>query len=269
MSQLFNRNLLKIHRDRATLKLHDHDFLVQFSSEDIMERIDSMTMAPDNILDLGARSGILTNNLLTKYPEANLTACDISDQMLSLNCAKNKLLLDEEAIDFAPKSFSLITSVLNTHWINDLPLFLKKISQILTGDGVFIASLFGGTTLKNLRKAIIKAEIASNLGHAAHISPFANADDIYRLLQQAGFAFVVVDSQKIEVEYESPFDLMRDLQDMGEANNLTEGAKVLPKSVLQQLSLASTESFIDNFEIITLTCSKSNAAFTCDKDDQN
>ncbi|MES2214809.1 MAG: SAM-dependent methyltransferase, partial [Pseudomonadota bacterium] len=166
-------------------------------------------------------------------------------------------------------SFSLITSVLNSHWINDLPRFFKKISQVLAEDGVFIASLFGGMTLKNLRRAIIKAEIASGLGHSAHISPFANADDIYRLLQQAGFAFVVVDSQKIEVEYESPFDLMRDLQDMGEANNLTEGSRILPKSLLQQLSAANTEAFLDNFEIITLTCSKSNVAFTCDKDDQD
>ncbi|MES2214666.1 MAG: SAM-dependent methyltransferase, partial [Pseudomonadota bacterium] len=75
MSPLFNRNLLKIHRDHAAHKLQDHDFLLQFSADDIMERIDSMTMMPSNILDIGARAGILTHHLLTKYPESNLIAC--------------------------------------------------------------------------------------------------------------------------------------------------------------------------------------------------
>jgi NADH dehydrogenase [ubiquinone] 1 alpha subcomplex assembly factor 5 len=266
---LFNRSLLQIHRNRAALKLHEHDFLIQFSAADIMERTDAMTMRPNDILELGARHGILTQSLLAKYPSSNIVACDISDKMLALNPAKHKIVLDEEKMNFECDTFSLIASVLNIHWINDLPKFLHNINKILTTDGVFIASLFGGTTLRNLRRTLVKAEISTHSTHTAHISPFASADDIYRLLQQAGFAFVVVDSQKIEVEYTSSIDLMHDLQDMGEANNLTQAPKLISKNVLSHIRANDVVPFIDHYEIITLTCSKdAKYTFTYGKDVQ-
>lgn len=245
-----------MHRNRAALKLHDHDFLIQFSSEDIMDRITTMTIRAHDILELGARSGTLTKRLLEKYPNSNITACDISQKMLTLNPALKKILLDEEEMEPESEKFSLIVSVLNTHWINDLPKFFKTINKTLTSDGVFIASLFGGTTLKNLRRALVKAEIATGHTHAAHISPFANADDIYKLLQRAGFASVVVDSQSIEVEYANPIDLMHDLQDMGEANNLIQASRLISKDLFHYMSANCSEPFIDHCEIITLTCSQ-------------
>lgn len=256
MNQLFDRNLLQIHRNRAADLLHEHDFLLQFSAQDIVERIKDLNFSSGNILELGARSGVLTEHLLAQYPQNHLTICDISAKMLAMNPAKHKILLDEEELDFESQNFALITSVLNIQWINDLPAFFKKINRTLTDDGMFIASFFGGITLRTLRQTLTQVEITENLGHSAHISPFANADDIYRLLQQAGFTFVVVDSQKIEVEYPQCIDLMRELQDMGEANNLTQGPKMLSKKLLYQLNNCTTKPFVDHFEIITLTCSR-------------
>ncbi len=102
---------------------------------------------------------------------------------------------------------------------------------------------------------MLQSEIESGAGHFPHISPFATAQDAYRLLQIAGFTFVITDVQKIELEYDSPLSCMKELQRMGESSNLIHGGKPLAKDVLQNLK---SGSFVDHVEIITVIASKTN-----------
>lgn len=256
--KIFDRNRLRLHRDRAAKAIERHNFLIELSSMDILERLMSMDVADKSILEIGARSGILTEKLIENYPHSEIVVTDISEAMLQLNPAKHKILLDEEGIektdlDSSAGGFDIITSVLNLHHINDIKKFFYDIAGLLKPEGVFIASMFGAGSLTNLRKFLLNSEIVTGAGHSPHVSPFATASDIYRLLQIAGFGFVVTDVQKAEVDYDSPLACMHELRNMGESSNLVHGIRSLTKAILQR---ARAGSFVDHAEIITLTASR-------------
>lgn len=251
--QIFDRNRLRLHRDRAAKTIERHSFLIELSSEDILERLMSMDIITDSILEIGARTGGLTRKLMTTYPSGNIIATDISEAMLKLNPAKNKMLLDEEEIALEAGRFDIIVSALNIHNINDIKKFFGSIARPLKPNGVFVASMFGAGSLANLRSFLLKVEIDTGSGHSPHISPFATANDIYRLLQLAGFEFIITDTHKVEVEYDNPIACMHELRNMGESSTLTRGTRPLTKAILQQ---AQSGAFIDYAEIITLTASR-------------
>ncbi len=249
MDNIFNRNLLKTHRDNASYNIKSHDFLINHSSNQIFDHVTAFEGSYKEILDLGSRHGLLTNKLIDRYKDSNITASDISDKMLSYNNAKNKIILDEENLSLNSK-FDLITSVLNAHWINDLPGFFRSVKNHLTDDGLFIFSMFCAPSLKNLRNTILKHESESESICSPHISPFVDPPDIYKLLQHSGFKFIILDLETIEVEYENPIALMRELKAMGESNNLTRSNNIIGKRALRRI--INEGLFVDNFEIASI-----------------
>ena len=98
-------------------------------------------------------------------------------------------VVDEEgALPFAPGSLDLIVSNLDMHWVNDLPGFMKRCRQALKPDGVFLASMLGGSTLQELRSAFTVADMERLGGIQAHVSPFAYGRDCGDLMASAGFS---------------------------------------------------------------------------------
>lgn len=251
MNHIFNRSLLKNHRDNASRLIDKHDFLIKLSSDRILEHIADLRPSYKKILDLGARNGFLTQKLMNKYPNSHIEATDISYQMLKSNPAKYKKILDEENMPSDISDFDLITSVLNAHWINDLPKFFKTLKQALNKDGILILSLFASPSLNKLRTHLLQTEISASSISSPHISPFITASDIYKLLQHAGFSFIIVENDNIEVEYDNILSLMKELKAMGESNNLIAAHPILPKAVVKKLS-NSPDIFVDSFEIVTL-----------------
>ncbi|EWM23628.1 putative methyltransferase mitochondrial-like protein [Nannochloropsis gaditana] len=128
------------------------------------------------------------------------------------------LVGDEEHLPFSPASFDLIVSNLSLHWINDLPGAMNQAREVLKPDGVFLASMFGGNTLKELRVAFQLAEQEREGGISPHVSPSAHVADCGSLLQAAGFALPTVDVDTITVSYPDALVLMEHLQGMGESS---------------------------------------------------
>lgn len=143
------------------------------------------------------------------------------------------LLADEEHLPFPPASFDLIISNLSLHWINDLPSAMGQACQVLKPDGVFLASMLGGSTLKELRVALQLAEQEREGGISPHISPAAHVADCGSLLQAAGFALPTVDVDTVTVMYPSALVLMEHLQGMGESS-----------AILTRRSHVSKETFL-------------------------
>lgn len=61
---------------------------------------------------------------------------------------------------------------MSLHWFNDLPGIFKSVNDCLKPDGVFMASLFGGETLYELRSSLQLAETERKGGLSPHLSPF-------------------------------------------------------------------------------------------------
>ena len=172
-----------------------------------------------------------------------------------------KLVADEEVLPFAPESFDLVVSVLSLHAVNDLPGALVQIRRILKPDGLFLAALFGGETLNELRASFGAGELEITGGISPRVSPFADVRALGGLLQRAGFALPVADSERTTVHYGEFKTLADDLRALGEANALVERDKrplrrdVLGAALSHYASEHSDEAgkLIATFDIAYLT----------------
>ena len=141
-------------------------------------------------------------------------------------------MLDEEELPFRSNFADIIVSSFCLHWINDLTRCLSRIMELLQPDGVFIGSMIGGESLFQLRCSLQLAENERKGGQGIHVSPLIQANDVGRLLQRTGFNMITVDTDEIVVNYPTMFELVTDLQDMGESSCSWNRSLHLERSVL-------------------------------------
>jgi len=89
-----------------------------------------------------------------------------------------KIVVDEEALPFAPESFDLIVSGMALHWVNDLPGVFAQARRCLAPDGLFLACMAGGASLIELRGALARAEDEILGGASPRVSPFVDVRDL-------------------------------------------------------------------------------------------
>ena len=116
--------------------------------------------------------------------------------------------------------FDLAISLYTLQTINDLPGALIQIHRALKPDGLFLAALFGGATLHELRESFAFAESETLGGISPHIAPFADVRDMGALLQRAGFALPVADVERLLARFGDLSSLARDLRAHGQTNAL-------------------------------------------------
>jgi NADH dehydrogenase [ubiquinone] 1 alpha subcomplex assembly factor 5 len=129
-----------------------------------------------------------------------------------------QVLQSPETLPYDQNTFDCVLSSLSMHWINDLPSVLRQINNVLKPDSPFLAVMFGGDSLFELRTSLQLAEQDRRGGVSTHTSPLADVKDMGGLLQQAGFNLLTVDVDDIVIDYPNIFALMQDLQAMGESN---------------------------------------------------
>jgi SAM-dependent methyltransferase len=168
---------------------------------------------------------------------------------------------DEEALPFAPGSIDLAISALSLQFVNDLPGVLAQIRRALRPDGLFLAAMLGGETLRELGESFARAESEVTGGASPRVAPFVEVRAAGALLQRAGFALPVVDQDRITVRYADPLGLMRDLRAMGATSALAERSRrPLRRDVLAHAIAAYAERFADpdgriraTFDVISLS----------------
>lgn len=221
---IFDRKALRRHRDRAAAGFDAHDFLFREVGDRLLDRLGDFSRRFPLALDLGARTGLLGRMLDGRGGIERLVALEASAAMAA-RAAGPVVVAEEEMLPFAPGSFDLVVSNLALHWTNDLPGALLQARRALKPDGLLLAAMFGGDTLAALRGALLQAEAAVTGGARPRVSPTADIRDLGMLLQRAGFALPVVDSDLLTVTYPGALALMRDLRGMGEGNALADRAR--------------------------------------------
>uniref|UniRef100_A0A1A9ZWC7 Arginine-hydroxylase NDUFAF5, mitochondrial n=1 Tax=Glossina pallidipes TaxID=7398 RepID=A0A1A9ZWC7_GLOPL len=221
---IFDRKAKKLQRERAAIRqdVELYDYLKEEVGFRLADRIFDIKREFENAADLGCSRGFLSRHVLAESVK-HLTLCDMSPTMLSqaqgtpgLRISRKEM--DEEKIEFAENSQDLIMSSLSLHWVNDLPGCFSRIIKSLKPDGVFIASMFGGDTLYELRSSLQLADLERKGGIAPHISPFTQIRDVGALLSRAGFTMLTIDTDELVIGYPSMFELMWDLKGMAESN---------------------------------------------------
>jgi len=214
---VFDRGLVRRRRERAGAAGGKQDFLFAEVAGRLAERLCDVRRTFGVGVDLGGRAGHLARAVLRTDRVGRLYLTDPSPA-LAARSPVPVVAADEEALPFATGSLDLAISSLALHWVNDLPGTLVQIRRALRPDGLFLAALFGGETLHELREVLTEAELAVTGGASPRVSPMADLRDAAGLLHRAGFALPVADRDLIAVGYPDALALMRDLRGMGESN---------------------------------------------------
>jgi SAM-dependent methyltransferase len=211
---VFDRPLV---RRRLARALHQGyaDFLLVRAVEDLEERLSTVLRPFTLALDVGTPMPIAAGALRRSGRAERVIR-------LSPVPEPGSILGDEERLPFSGERFDLAVSLLSLHSVNDLPGSLIQIRRALKPDGLFIGALLGGSTLTELRQSLTQAESEVEGGVSPRVAPFADLRDIGGLLQRAGFALPVTDSDIVRVRYANAFALMRDLRQMGLTNALND-----------------------------------------------
>jgi SAM-dependent methyltransferase len=111
------------------------------------------------------------------------------------------------------------------HTINDLPGVLVQIRRALKPDGLLLCALIGGETLHELRDALTEVEVAMFGGAAPRVHPMIDLPTISALMQRAGFALPVVDTDLRVIFYKKLRTLLKDIKASGEGLALAQRSR--------------------------------------------
>ena len=131
-----------------------------------------------------------------------------------------RMVADAPVLDLAPASQDLVIHAMCLHWADDPVGQIVQCARALRPDGLFLAALFGGRTLHELRACLAEAEVTETGGLSPRVLPMAEIRDLGGLMQRAGLALPVADSDLRRVTYRDAPHLMADLRSMGETNAL-------------------------------------------------
>jgi SAM-dependent methyltransferase len=237
---------------RRRLRARGLSFLAEDVGQNLAERLHVVTRTFQRALDLSSRAQIFAQIApLAQHWTRTALAAD----------GTVPLVADEEAVPFPAASFDLVVSALSLHAVNDLPGALLQIRHVLKPDGLFLGALFGGATLQELRAAFAAGESDLRGGISPRVAPLADMRDLGALLQRAGFAMPVADSDLFTVQYREFATLVSDLRALGETNVLAERVRApLRRDVLQAVQAHYAAHHADaegrltaTFEIVYLT----------------
>ncbi|ROV92036.1 hypothetical protein VMCG_09544 [Cytospora schulzeri] len=248
--EVFNRRTKWLQKERAAADVEGSrqaDYLKDEVATRLCERLLDIKRHFPRVLDLGANTCNIARALARENPDPDpsrpvspplaariteLVAADPSraqlyrdaglpfDRALAGTLTRQVLAADGagEGLPFGPGEFDLVLSSLSLHWANDLPGVLAQINNVLKPDCPFVGAMLGGDTLFELRTSLQLAELERRGGISPRVSPLADVRDVGGLLQRAGFKMLTVDVDDIVVDYPDTFELMKDLQLMGESN---------------------------------------------------
>ena len=242
--RLFDRDLLRRRQARAR-RLGAETFLIDRVADELGERLSAVLRTFDVAVDLGTPSDAVRRVLADSGKVGMIP----------------RIFADEEALPFANGSLDLLVSALALQFVNDLPGTLIQIRRALKPDGLLLAALVGGDSLTELRESFAQAESEIEGGVSPRVAPFADIRELGALLQRAGFALPVVDSDRLTVRYATAFDLMRDLRRMGTTNILSERRRTpLKRATLTRMGEIYAQRFADpdgrlraTFEVVWLS----------------
>ncbi|MCP1336148.1 methyltransferase domain-containing protein [Futiania mangrovi] len=247
--QIFDRTLRRRRLVRAARQRGEPPFLAAEVADRLADRLSEVTRDFARTVEISAVPGVLPAGperiVLSPVPAS----------------AASGAVTDAEVLPLAEGSVDLIVSVLDLHAVNDLPGALVQMRRALRPDGLLLAAMFGGETLTELRQSLMQAEAEVLGGVSPRVFPFVDVRDAGALLQRAGFALPVADSERVTVRYANPLRLFADLRDMGETNILHDRLRrPIPRRMLARALDIYAERFEGDdgrvpatFDIVTLT----------------
>jgi len=213
-NKIFDRQLVARRRLRALEGENYPDFLDQLIGRELVSRLDLIERKFQNCLVLGQPSRRFLQELARSPKLSNLIAWRCGQA----GCGD--VVFDSEWLPFKDDSLDCIIAPPGLESVNDLPGTLIQINRALKPDGLFLGAMYGGLTLVELRHAWLLADEEYSGGASPRVAPFIDVRQAGNLLQRAGLALPVADSDVLCVRYDNGKTLMAEIKAMGFSNAL-------------------------------------------------
>jgi malonyl-CoA O-methyltransferase len=218
----FNKAEIARTFNQVATRYDQYALLPREIGERLLARLALLKTPPRKILDLGAGTGWLTQQLRQRYPKAQIIGADIALKMMQYaqqqqpkGWFKTKnyyCCSDAEQLCFKAQSVDLVISNCAFQWCNDYLTLFREIARILTPQGTLFFSSLGPDTLKELRHSF------AQIDNKIHIHSFIDMHDIGDNLLRSGFKDPVMEMEKIVVEHPNLSSLLRELKGTGSRN---------------------------------------------------
>jgi tRNA (cmo5U34)-methyltransferase len=201
----------------------EYDSLIRRAVPPYEEMLDAlMAYVPataTDILELGAGSGNLTLRVLERYPAANVTSMDVSQDMLDL--AGSRVGTQEgdragrwvpvcnsfESLPLEGQEFDLVVSSISLHHVQDkLSLFEAIKNNLRTGGELWLVDQMWGATKRTadfnwehwlafcrLPEHCSEEELRGLVEHAEAHDHYESVNSYMRALEQTGFDSATID----------------------------------------------------------------------------
>lgn len=203
-----------------------HAFLHERGADELVERLDALSIAPTTVADVGAATGLLARRLQRRYPGAEVFAVESCAALgnaapapglaarLMGRRGPRRVTAGMAALPFDDDSIDLVASCLALPRFAQPDAALAEIARVLAPGGAFTFVTLGPATLAELREAW------RSVDEGPHVAEFADMHDVGDALGRAGFAEPVLDVDTLQVAYRDVAALWRDLTALGARNCL-------------------------------------------------
>jgi malonyl-CoA O-methyltransferase len=202
--------------DAAADSYAEAGVVARVAREELLDRLDVVTLAPAAVLDAGCGDGAALAGLRARYPDAQLLAVDLSAAMVERarrqDAAADCRVGDLHRLDLPTGSVDLVFCNQVLPWCYDSERVLAEFRRVLRPGGLAHFSTLGPDTLIELRRAFAR------LDDDIHVHYFFDMHDIGDAMTRAGLAEPVMDADRLTLTYADVRSLMRDLKAAGSTN---------------------------------------------------
>ena len=200
---------------------------------------------PEQILELGSGTGLLTRLLTERFPDVRIDALDVAEQMVAHSRAAfhrfpqiNWIVGDAQTY-WGDDRYPLIVSSSALHWVNDLRATFENIFQSLEPGGIFALGMMLQGTLKELHN--LRIEIAPEKTPRQSLPTY---EETKACLQSTGFTLKRRKHSEEEIIYSDAKSFLKAIHEQGvTGGKVSSGNAPLTRSELSQLVTDYQENF--------------------------
>ena len=210
---------VRIRFDRAATTYEAAALIPMEVGERLIDHLEPLVVNPARVLDLGAGTGAFSRRLAKRFTGARVFELDFARSMLlhsrrgwRWGSRRFQVCGDAQLLPFHDQSFDIVFSNATLEWCNDLARTVGEIARVLQPGGLILFSTFGPDTLETLRRswASCDAEV--------HVHTFMDMHDLGDALTRAGISGVVMETERLTVEFPNLDTMVADLRAMGATN---------------------------------------------------
>lgn len=204
--------------ERAAGGYDDFAELQRRVAEEMLSRLELVTLVPQRVLDAGCGTGYCSRDLQRRYRKAQVFGLDLAAAMLQRASRQRGWFSrqhfmqgDAACLPLADGSIDLVVSNLMLQWCEPAAVF-AEFRRVLSRDGLLMFSSFGPDTLLELRQAW------RQIDDRQHVIDFVDMHDLGDALVMTGFREPVMDVDRYTLSYRDVLTLLRDLHGIGSRN---------------------------------------------------